>query len=274
MRARCTGTLTIGMNTLVFETETGRWRTRFDRACDISLPLIFDGAQPRFFHAAAARAHAFTSGDFQGDVRLGASCNCSTYTLTAHCNGTHTECVGHITRERVSVRDVAPQSLLPTQLITIEPMTMDDGDRVIGAEQVRAIAAATSNGASAMVIRTLPNSSAKLTRDYDVERAAYFAPDAVQSLVAMGIEHVVTDLPSLDRAHDGGKLAAHRVFWGMPVGVTSVAQATRTRATVTELVFIPDSVPDGFYLLNLQVAPFVADAAPSRPVLYPLERVV
>ena len=31
-----------------------------------------------------------------------------------------------------------------------------------------------------------------------------------------------------------------------------------------------DSIPDGQYLLNLQVAPFVADAAPSRPVLLPL----
>ena len=38
--------------------------------------------------------------------------------------------------------------------------------------------------------------------------------------------------------------------------------------TITEMVFIPDEVEDGDYLLNLQIAPFFADAAPSRPILY------
>jgi hypothetical protein len=40
--------------------------------------------------------------------------------------------------------------------------------------------------------------------------------------------------------------------------------------TVTELIYAPDPIPDGHYLLNLQVAPLLADAAPSRPVLYPV----
>jgi hypothetical protein len=56
----------------------------------------------------------------------------------------------------------------------------------------------------------------------------------------------------------------------MEPGATSAAQATRPTATVTELAFIDDAIPDGPYLLNLQVAPFVADAAPSRPILLPL----
>ena len=34
------------------------------------------------------------------------------------------------------------------------------------------------------------------------------------------------------------------------------------------MVFIPDEVEDGDYLLNLQIAPFFADVAPSRPILY------
>ena len=41
-------------------------------------------------------------------------------------------------------------------------------------------------------------------------------------------------------------------------------------ALVTELAYVPDSVADGLYLLDLQVPAFGADAAPSRPVLYPL----
>jgi hypothetical protein len=39
---------------------------------------------------------------------------------------------------------------------------------------------------------------------------------------------------------------------------------------VTELAWVPDSVPDGLYLLDLQVPAFASDAAPSRPVLYPV----
>jgi hypothetical protein len=42
---------------------------------------------------------------------------------------------------------------------------------------------------------------------------------------------------------------------------------------VTELAYAPDAAPDGLYLLDLQVPAFVADAAPSRPVLYPLTAV-
>ena len=259
------------ISTVVLETEAGRWRAKLTEPSDISLPLAFDAVQPKFFGAAAASAHAYTSGSFEGDVRLGASCNCSTYTLTPHCNGTHTECVGHITRERVSIRDVAIHSLLLARVISVQP-TASNGDEIITLGVLRAAAGGTSSLAQAVVIRTLPNGAGKRTRDYDSHPAAYFAPEAIEWLVANGVEHLVTDLPSLDRGDDGGKLAAHRMFWGLPAGATSVMQATRSHATITELAFVSDSVADGLYLLNLQVAPFVADAAPSRPVLYALER--
>ena len=91
-------------------------------------------------------------------------------------------------------------------------------------------------------------------------------------LVEHGVEHLVVDLPSIDPAHDAGALLAHRIFWGLPERETSVARATRRQATITELAFIDAAVADGDYLLNLQVAPFVSDAAPSRPLLYTLER--
>jgi hypothetical protein len=47
--------------------------------------------------------------------------------------------------------------------------------------------------------------------------------------------------------------------------------AARPGATVTEMVFVPADVPDGLYALALHLPPFVTDAAPSRPLLYPLE---
>jgi hypothetical protein len=87
--------------------------------------------------------------------------------------------------------------------------------------------------------------------------------------VEIGTQHLITDLPSLDRGDDTD-LTGHRIFWEAgPRGSESARAANCTR-TVTELANIPRSISDGQYLLNLQVAAFAADAAPSRPVLYPV----
>jgi hypothetical protein len=87
-------------------------------------------------------------------------------------------------------------------------------------------------------------------------------------MVARGIEALVLDLPSADRAQDGGLLTAHRVFFGLPPGSRRAEQAARPGACITELAWIRPEVADGFYLLDLQIPPFLADAAPSRPLLY------
>jgi arylformamidase len=34
---------------------------------------------------------------------------------------------------------------------------------------------------------------------------------------------------------------------------------------------VPDEAHDGYYLLNLQLVPFSGDAAPSRPLIFPVE---
>jgi hypothetical protein len=45
----------------------------------------------------------------------------------------------------------------------------------------------------------------------------------------------------------------------------------RMDCTITELIFVENEVRDGSYLLNLQMASFVNDASPSKPVLYKIE---
>jgi arylformamidase len=241
---------------------------------DISIPLRFNGAQPTFFGAAAASAEPITAGSFVGDVRHGGSCNCSVHTLAPHCNGTHTECVGHITQERLSVRDLAIRHLSAALLISVTPESSTEipGDLVISLTALtEAVGKAELSDYQALVVRTLPNDSSKLARNYDAgPMPAYFSLEAMRHIVAHGIDTLVVDLPSIDRAQDGGKLAAHRIFWGMPAGSTSAATVTRQHATITEMAFIDGTVADGQYLLNLQVPPFVIDAAPSRPILLPL----
>lgn len=263
---------------LVLSCGERRWRADLSTPHDISIPLRFDAPQPQCFGAASAHSEIYASGDFLGDVSRGGSCNCATHTLTPHCNGTHTECVGHLTREPISIRDVAVTSLLIARLVTVQPQSSPNAphadDRLITrAALQRSCGGAGLEAAQALVIRTLPNGIEKLSRDYDAgSPPAYLEPAAMQWLVECGIEHLLVDLPSVDRLADEGKLLAHRAFWEMPPGANHVADAKRPRATITELIYVPPEVKDGRYLLNLQIAPFVADAAPSRPVLYPLQQ--
>jgi kynurenine formamidase len=122
-----------------------------------------------------------------------------------------------------------------------------------------------------MVIRTLPNEAAKMWRDYTGSTPPYLSREAAEFLVARGVEHLVVDLPSIDRAHDEGRLTTHRVFFGLPRGSRSLESAGRPASTVTELAFIPDEIADGPYLLQIQVPAIGGDAVPSRPLLYALE---
>lgn len=250
------------------------WQADLARAIDISIPLDFAGDQPSFFGAPRATAMPLRAGAFTGEVRTGASCNCATYSLTPHCNGTHTESFGHLTAGLESVHELAREALMPARVVTVPVMPADaipsehdavtrKEDRLITAQALQQTAGARIDaGTRALIIRSL--------RDSHEVLPPYFTTAAMRWIVTQGIEHLVVDVPSLDRADDGGRLLCHRVFWGMREPGAHDASCDRPQATVTEFASIPSHVPDGTYLLNLQIAPFMADAAPSRPLLYPV----
>ena len=83
----------------------------------------------------------------------------------------------------------------------------------------------------------------------------------IDFLNELGIEHLLIDMPSIDKEVDGGKLEAHHTFWNYP-------NNPQLQKTITELIYVPNEVQDGTYILNLQIAPFENDASPSKPVLY------
>ncbi len=259
-----------------------RYRVDTHSAVDLSTPLEFNGPQASHFGAPAASARPLEAGGFVGDTRQGGSCNCEVLTLVPHCNGTHTEGVGHITRTRLSVAGLATRPLYLARLVSVAPLTAEAtretscpapeaGDRLItrGALEAGGLAAAE---AEALIVRTMPNEAAKRTRDWSAgPTPPYFSQEAMHAIVAARIEHLLVDSPSIDRTHDGGRLTGHRIFWGLDDEHTEDAQ--RPGATVTEMVFVPDTTPDGLYALSIHVPPFATDAAPSRPLLYSLEAV-
>jgi hypothetical protein len=248
---------------------------------DLSRALDFHGAQPRHFGAPPASAQPLQLEGFTGAVARGASCNCEVVTLIPHCNGTHTECVGHLTREPLDAWRTAPAGLVPALLASVTPHSAAGGlegsdpapapgDLLLTRRALEQAWPRAPFEARALVLRTLPNGADKMSRDYSGTSAPYLSREAAQLLVERGILHLVVDLPSLDREHDGGRLTAHRVFFGLPAGATELAAATRPDATITELAYVPQRLSDGAYLLELQVPPLGGDAVPSRPLLYTL----
>ena len=119
------------------------------------------------------------------------------------------------------------------------------------------------------MIRTLPNGPDKRTRDYSGSTPPYLSREAAQLLVVRGIEHLLVDLPSIDRAHDEGRLTAHRIFFGLPPGAAELAAAQRAAATVTELAYVPEALADGAYLLELQVPALCGRRRAEPPAAVP-----
>jgi hypothetical protein len=167
---------------------------------------------------------------------------------------------------------------MTAHLVTVTPERQDNGDLLITREALEAeidrVSYDQSNGngmGTALIVRTLPNDENKLSRVYDGENIpAYFSTDVMELIVERGYEHLLVDLPSIDRLFDEGRLANHRTFWRVAPDSFETQPESRVNATITELIFVPPAVQDGRYVLNLQIAPFSADAAPSRPVIWPL----
>jgi arylformamidase len=258
----------------------GRSYTVDPHPIDLAIGLDFYGPQPSTYGVPPAWAAAFEGGGFVGDVRRGGGVNFETYHLTPHCNGTHTECVGHITTERLSVHRILTDSYCLAQVYSVAPVpgaqttdTYDPplraGDRVITAEALAPLWKADWP-VQALVLRTLPNDPTKRSRDYQAQGPPFFTLEAMQAIRAAGIAHLLVDFPSVDRLMDEGKLRNHRIFWGLQPGQQALGNGTIPPQTITEMIYVPDEVADGAYGLELQVAPFEADAAPSRPRLFRL----
>jgi kynurenine formamidase len=178
-----------------------------------------------------------------------------------HAHGTHTECVGHITKEFYSINTYLKQFFFFAEVVTVAP-EKQGGDFVISKKQLQFLLG--NKKRQALVIRTIPNTGEKLSKKYSHTNPPYLLEEAAVYLKEKGVEHLLIDLPSIDKEKDDGKLLAHNAFWNTNGSI-------RYNATITELIFVPNSVEDGTYFLNIQIAPFENDASPSKPVLYKIE---
>lgn len=259
-------------------TDAGAWRARLGQATSLARLLDFDRPHPRAFGAPRATTSAFTAGAFNGDVARGASCNCRSVTLIPHCNGTHTETVAHLTREALPPGGIVPLEPLPALLVSVAPLPAarsdESSDPAPRPEDPLVTAAALRRAWPAEWPPDLPSPRVLVIRTGAFDDDAvppYLSLEAARLVVERGIEHLVLELPSVDRVDDEGRLAGHRVLFGLPAGSTRLADATRASSTVTELASVPAACRDGPCAVQLQLTAWTGDAVPSRPVHFALD---
>ncbi|WP_338791627.1 cyclase family protein [Bernardetia sp. MNP-M8] len=278
---------------------------------DISIPLQAGNAEktvnPNCYHAEEPTFKTISFEDvFIGSVAEGGVCNYQRVSLTPHGNGTHTECYGHLNnqeKENVTINQCLQTFWFVARMISIEPTKITEeylqneelsqlreiaeiDDEVVlkkhleeKLDELEKIDIEDTNSIpyEALIIRTLPNSDDKKTRNYSGQNPPYLDPSIGKFLAQKNINHLLLDLPSVDREWDKGKLSVHKGFWNiltnsLDKNSKNDFSQVRKNATITELIFADNKIKDGIYLLNIQIPSLEIDAVPSKPVLYELSK--
>lgn len=248
-----------------FSINETKYSVDLSKGMDISIPLR-DGVEwVNCFYAPPVEFTPVRMGDFVGSTQEGGVVNFKNVRLNPHGNGTHTECVGHIAKEVFTINDCLKEFHFIAQVITVWATIQENGDRVIMKEMFEDVFPKLK-GTTAIVIRTMPNDDLIMTTKYSGTNPPYLHHEAMEYLVELGVRHFLIDLPSVDREEDGGELLSHHAFWKYP---NTIAE-NRKDCTITELIYVPNEVKDGTYLLQISIASFEMDASPSKPVLYTL----
>jgi len=232
---------------------------------DISIPLSDSDKNPIAWYLDKPKIEPVRFDDWIGAVKHGSSTNFNNILFNPHAHGTHTECLGHITKDFFSINQNLKSFFFSAELISVIPEKIGE-DQIITKNCLFSILKSIDK-IETLIIRTLPNNISKKSKNYSHTNPPYLSEEATLFLVEKGVQHLLIDLPSVDKEKDEGKLVSHKAFWNVK-DINNVNSDARFKATITEMVFIPDNVQDGQYLLNLQIASFENDASPSKPILY------
>lgn len=240
------------------EYKNNTYQIDLSKPLNIAMPLKADDTNPTAWYVSPPEFTPVMEHGFVGDVNLGGAVNFRNIFFNPHGHGTHTECVGHISKEFYTINQCLKQFFCLAKLVTILPEKQGD-NQVITLQQIQSVW--NNSLADAVVIRTLPNLPSKLEMQYSNTNPAFIHHEAVSFLIENGVKHILIDTPSVDKEEDGGALLSHHIFWQYP-------ENPNLERTITELIFVDDYITDGEYFLNLQIAPFENDASPSKPILY------
>jgi len=286
------------------ELQNTHYQINMEKSWSLAIAVNFNqvNQQPNHFSANAALASPMHAGGFIGDTKQGGSCNVNELAINPHCNGTHTETIAHICdfsinthvignaedspedtieNNALTIAQLSIPALMPCAVISITPeLAIQSGDNyspnfhkddlIISHSALKnALALYNDEQLQALVIRSLPNNINKRQQAYNNDnQPAFFSREAILYLNERGVEHIVVDIPSIDRLHDDGLMTCHHLYWQVDKGTHQVTRQCLVNKTITEMAFVEDDITDGFYFINIQTPAFHNDAAPSRPVLF------
>jgi len=242
-----------------------------NEAIDLSITIKHGKENPNCFWSPYPWFEAYQAGSFIGSTLKDAPVNFFNIKLNPHGSCTHTECVGHIAKEQYTINNCLKTNWFKALLITVEPQNIV-GDLIITESDIKTKLENLEADTEALIIRTLPNATNKLTQIYSGTNPPYLHVNAMDFIVQKGIQHFLIDLPSVDREEDKGELLSHHKFWNYPAYKTTYTQKhiaqVRQYNTISELLYIPNKVVDGYYFLNLQTINLQLDVSPSKPLIY------
>ncbi len=232
---------------------------------DLSVPVNPHSGLPRAWYKGPATVNPVRTDGWIGSVAEGGAVNFRDITFNPHAHGTHTETREHIHDAFQPVdarsRSAALPFLLPAYLVHAMPEHQGEDWVVPCAALDKVSETLTELKPRAIVLKC---TNADVVRDWSDTNPPYLEDGFAERLCQLGIDHLLIDLPSVDKEVDGGALRAHKAFFGSDT-------SPRSNATISELLCVPQGLQEGPGLLAMQVAPFVNDAAPSRPVWFAAE---
>lgn len=245
----------------IIQLNSKKIKIDLSKPLDISIPLRASKSNTNAWYIDKPKIEPVVLDGWIGSVKEGADVNFNNIYFNPHAHGTHTESVGHITKQFYSINNCLKRFMFTAEVITVAP-EIEGSDKVISKKQIAYLL--KRKKPEALVIRTMPNTVDKKSRQYSNTNWPYLTEEAALYIREKGIEHLLIDLPSVDKEKDNGKLLSHKAFWGFNENI-------RTEATITEFIYVSNTIEDGSYILNLQIASFENDATPSKPVLYKIE---
>ena len=257
------------------EIEKTIYRIDLNKFHDLSIPIDIDTPSPTFYDKEPLKIHHYKDEKNQiWKLEDGAACNIPVINLNIHCGATHSECRSHITKESLYISKIIKDSFIPSILISVEPnnniesesyhCSIKENDLIITKMMLqKQLNSIKKNTVKALIVRTLPNIENKvISKNYNKDHNAFFSNEAIDYIKSFGINHLIVDLPSIDKFDDGGLLGNHQIFWDL--------KKSGNDNTITELAYIKNTIKDGFYLASINVLNLNLDTSPSRPIIYPI----
>jgi kynurenine formamidase len=246
----------------------------------LAIGVTFDEVYCKYFIDITPREYKLISIKRNEPKSSQSGCNVSEITIIPHCHGTHTEAKAHVDDYGATIDQIPPPLGVPCTVVSIcsnrfdeidetYPIHVDAGEQVISQTELKKkLLNVPKKYLQALVLRTLPNDESKKYRIYhDLNTYPFFTTEAIKYIRNLSVQHLLVDTPSIDRLKDNGKLPNHLSFWNRESESKNTQGPFYQQSTITELIYAPNLIKDGFYYLYLCYPMLKTDAVPSWPLL-------